>query len=323
MRTLQRLSLVLIAAMVLLLSACGSAPKRTVGSSYKPNYYRDGAPPEPVDLSRIPEPKPQFEPLARYGNHTPYTVLGRNYVLLGSRAGYVERGVASWYGTQFHGKLTSTREPYDMYAFTAAHKTLPLPTYARVTNLENQKSIVVRINDRGPFVGSRIIDLSYVAALKLGMHHKGTAQVEVVSITPGEFPVILGDRAKPTGQTMSASIEREIEQPQAATAPRSPLYDTAPKPLADPGRTADPVRTLTGAVDELVLLQCGAFSDALNANALRIALLDAGFSDARVISGQDRLNRVVIGPLSGRASAQALSNSIQAKGFVTPKIVAH
>lgn len=323
MRTLQRLCLILIAAMVLLLSACGSAPKRTVGSSHKPNYYRDGAPPEPVDLSRIPEPKPQFEPLARYGNHTPYTVLGRNYVLLGSRAGYVERGVASWYGTQFHGKLTSTREPYDMYAFTAAHKTLPLPTYARVTNLENQKSIVVRINDRGPFVGSRIIDLSYVAALKLGMHHKGTAQVEVVSITPGEFPVILGDRAKPTGQTMPASIEREIEQPQAATAPRSPLYDTAPKPLADPGRTADPVRTLTGAVDELVLLQCGAFSDALNANALRIALLDAGFSDARVISGQDRLNRVVIGPLSGRASAQALSNSIQAKGFVTPKIVAH
>lgn len=321
MRRLQQLSLLLLAALVLGLSACGSAPRKTGASSHKPHYYRDGAPPEPVDLSRIPEPVPQFEPLARYGNHSPYTVLGRNYVLLESRAGYVERGVASWYGTQFHGKLTSTREPYDMYAFTAAHKTLPLPTYARVTNLENQKSIVVRINDRGPFVGSRIIDLSYVAALKLGMHQRGTAQVEVATITPGEFPVILGDRAKPTGH-LPANRGQEIVQPQAAVASSLPLDGLSPKPLADPGRVADPARTLIGAADELVLLQCGAFSDVLNANALRIALLDAGFSDARVISGQDRLNRVVIGPLSGRASAQALSNSIQAKGFATPKIVA-
>lgn len=319
---MRSLSLVLPAVLLALLSACGSAPTKTSGRQHKPNYYRDGAPPAPVDLATIPEPTPQFEPLARYGNHTPYTVMGRNYVLLSSRAGYVERGVASWYGTQFHGKLTSTREPYDMYAFTAAHKTLPLPTYARVTNLENQKSIIVRINDRGPFVGSRIIDLSYVAALKLGMHQKGTAQVEVASITPGEFPVILGDRAKPIGQNQAASVERDIMQPQSATLQRLPLAEAAPKPLADPGRIADPTQQLSLGSDELVLLQCGAFSDALNANALRIALLEAGFSDARVISGQDRLNRVVIGPLSGRASAQALSNSIQAKGFVTPKIVA-
>ena len=324
MRKMQQLAL--LSAVVLLLGACGSAPRKSGSGQHKPNFYRDGAPPEPVDLSRIPEPKPQFEPLARYGNHTPYSVLGRSYVLLSSRAGYLERGVASWYGTQFHGKLTSTREPYDMYAFTAAHKTLPLPTYARVTNLENQKSIIVRINDRGPFVGTRIIDLSYVAALKLGMHQKGTAQVEVASITPGEFPVLLGDRAKPPSQSQPAPAERDIVQPQAAS-PSSleieelALVDPALKPLADPGPRPDPVRTLT-ATDELVLLQCGAFSDALNANALRVALLDAGFSDARVISGQDRLNRVVIGPLSGRASAQALSNSIQAKGFVTPKIVA-
>ena len=329
MRTRQ-LGIFLVGALVLVLSACSSTPRKPHHSQHKPNFYRDGAPPEPVDLSRIPEPKPQFEPLARYGNHTPYSVLGRNYVLLGSRAGYLERGVASWYGTQFHGKLTSTREPYDMYAFTAAHKTLPLPTYARVTNLENQKSIIVRINDRGPFVGNRIIDLSYVAALKLGMHHKGTAEVEVATITPGEFPVMLGDRAKPANQAQPVSIERDIAQPQAASSAAlastlTPVSRSEPqaKPLADPGRIADSTRTLTSAADELVLLQCGAFSDELNANALRIALLEAGFSDARVISGQDRLNRVVIGPLSGRASAQALSNSIQAKGFVTPKIVAH
>ena len=185
------LRLLSLLIMLALLSACGSAPTR-------PRSYVDGAPPKPVDLSKIAEPVPKLEPRARYGNKSPYVVLGKTYELLQGRAGYVEEGTASWYGTMFHGRPTSTLERYDMYQFTAAHKTLPLPTYARVTNLDNGRSIVVKINDRGPFVGTRLIDLSYVAALKLDYHMQGTARVRVEALTPGE-------QAKPLAQTLNAN----------------------------------------------------------------------------------------------------------------------
>lgn len=177
-----------LVVLCLLLVACGSKPRRDgpppppPPADYEP---LDGPPGQPFDVSKIPEPVPRDEPLARYGNHSPYEVLGKRYRVLPSRSGYVERGIASWYGTKFHGRLTSTREPYDMYQFTAAHKTLPLPSYARVTRLDNGRSVVVRINDRGPFVGDRIIDLSYAAAVKLGMHLTGTAPVEVRVLEPG------------------------------------------------------------------------------------------------------------------------------------------
>jgi rare lipoprotein A len=286
--------------LVLLLAACSSTPQRK-----RPHNYYDGAPPAPVDLSKIPEAIPKYEPLARYGNHSPYSVLGKNYSLLPSRVGYVERGIASWYGTKFHGRLTSNREPYDMYSFSAAHKTLPLPSYARVTNLENQKSIIVRINDRGPFVGDRIIDLSYVAALKLGFQEKGTAAVEVVTITPGEGAPTLPAPTAPA--------------PTAPVAGASPIGKPEMKPLPTP--TSAMPSSASPIASGLLLLQCGAFSDFANANALKLALLDAGFSDARVISGQDQLNRVVIGPLVDRASADALSQSIQASGFAAPKVL--
>ncbi len=138
----------------------------------------------PRDVSNVPEAVPKPEPLARYGNHSPYTVLGRSYSVLPSAQGYVERGIASWYGVKFHGRLTSTREPYDIYQMTAAHKTLPLPSYVRVTNLETGKSLLVRVNDRGPFHENRIIDLSYAAAVQLGIQAKGTGLVEVRAIDP-------------------------------------------------------------------------------------------------------------------------------------------
>ncbi len=132
----------------------------------------------------VPDAVPRVEPLAHYGNPPYYDVFGKRYYVLSSSVAYVERGVASWYGPGFHQVLTSTREPYDMYAMTAAHKTLPLPAYVRVTNLQNGRSIVVRVNDRGPFVGNRIIDLSYTAAAKLDMLRNGTAMVEVRAIDP-------------------------------------------------------------------------------------------------------------------------------------------
>ncbi|HTC26249.1 septal ring lytic transglycosylase RlpA family protein [Dyella sp.] len=141
----------------------------------------DGPPP---DLSNLPEPVPKVEPHSLYGNKSPYSVLGRTYSVLPSARGYDERGIASFYGSKFHGYKTSNLEDYDMYKFTAASKVLPLPSYARVTNLQNGKSVIVRINDRGPFHEDRVIDLSYAAAVKIGVWPKGTGLVEVQGIDP-------------------------------------------------------------------------------------------------------------------------------------------
>lgn len=148
-------------------------------------YAQDGAPSGSDDPYRT-EPVPRYEPRSRYGNHSPYTVLGQSYHVMPSAEGYQQRGIASWYGKKFHGRLTSNRETYDMYAYTAAHKSLPLPTYVEVINLSNGRSVVVRVNDRGPFKDNRIIDLSYAAAKKLDMIRDGTAFVEVKALMPGD-----------------------------------------------------------------------------------------------------------------------------------------
>ena len=144
---------------------------------------RDSVPP-PIDVSKLPEPVPKVEPLSRYGNNSPYTVSGQTYTVLPTARGYDERGIASFYGNKFHGYKTSNLDTYDMYAFTAASTTLPLPSYARVTNLQNGKSVIVRVNDRGPFHDDRLIDLSYAAAVKIGVWPKGTGLVEVRGIDP-------------------------------------------------------------------------------------------------------------------------------------------
>lgn len=143
-------------------------------------------PPPPANVESIPDAIPRREPRSAHGNPPFYKVLGKRYVVLATADGYLERGVASWYGPTFHGESTSNGEKYDMYAMTAAHTTLPLPTYARVTNLKNGRSVVVRINDRGPFVANRLIDLSYSAAAKLDMLKEGTTLVEVKALTVQE-----------------------------------------------------------------------------------------------------------------------------------------
>jgi rare lipoprotein A len=178
----------LLAGCILLLCAgctllSGRAPG---GSQSRPAPAPYPAIPLPADIAAIPDAVPRIEARGRNGNPPFYDVLGRRYALLPTPEGYVERGVASWYGPGFHGVSTALGEPYDMYAMTAAHKTLPIPCYARVTNLANGRSVVVRINDRGPFVANRLIDLSYTAAAKLDMLRGGTAMVEVRVITPGE-----------------------------------------------------------------------------------------------------------------------------------------
>jgi len=168
----------------LLLTACALNARR---APPLPQHAPPPAPvpPPPQGVESIPDAVPRLEPRSAHGNPPFYDVLGRRYFVLAAADGYLERGVASWYGPTFHGGNTSSGEPYDMYGMSAAHKTLPLPTYARVTNLRNGRSVVVRINDRGPFVANRLIDLSYTAAAKLDMIHEGTTLVEVRALTPG------------------------------------------------------------------------------------------------------------------------------------------
>ena len=146
----------------------------------------DAAPPAPLDVSNIPNAVPRPEPLSRYGNPASYVVNGKRYYTMPSSKGYKERGIASWYGTKFQGKRTSSGEPYDYYGMTAAHRSLPLPTYVEVENLQNGRSVIVKVNDRGPFHQNRIIDLSYTAAVKLGILGYGTGLVEVRAIDASE-----------------------------------------------------------------------------------------------------------------------------------------
>ncbi len=157
----------------------------TAGGLYAP-HIQDSVPDHLPDVDAIPEPDVVDEPRSRYGNRSPYKVLGKSYKVLDTAEGYRDTGLASYYGNKFHGRRTSNLEVYDMYAFTAAHKSLPLPSFARVTNLDNGKSVVVRVNDRGPFHDGRIVDLSYAAAVKIGIRDRGTGRVEVVGLSPGE-----------------------------------------------------------------------------------------------------------------------------------------
>lgn len=178
-------TLLALLPLICLLTACGGT--RTLGSLDK-NASVDGPPPaqeSPQDLTSIPDAIPKDEPLSRYGNPDSYEVLGKTYHVLQSSADYKAKGIASWYGNKFHGRSTSSGEPYDMFLMTAAHRTLPLPSYVRVTNLDNGRHVVVRVNDRGPFHADRIIDLSYAAAVRLDMIGNGTAPVEVVALKGG------------------------------------------------------------------------------------------------------------------------------------------
>jgi len=298
----------LLVAMALGLVACAGKPTRTepaepridrtqpkTGGLYAP-HLRDGGPPVPPDISRIPEPIPVPEPLSRYGNRSPYSVLGRTYHVMDSAEGYVERGIASWYGSKFHGRPTSSFEPYDMYKFTAAHKTLPLPSFAQVTNLENGRSIIVRVNDRGPFHGDRLIDLSYAAAVKLGVHINGTARVEVRALTPG-MP-----------QTRLASAE-----PQAPREQRIRSASPAVWPRAAAANQGKPS-----------YLQVGSFSVEANARRLRDQLVAEGLDDVRLMAaavGSSQVWRVRVGPLNDDAQVERLRQRLRRLGLPEPKLV--
>ena len=285
-----------------------AAPAPHAGSRYRQD--RDSTPSgPPPDLSRIPEPVPKAEPRSQYGNKSPYTVLGETYRVLPTAKGYVERGIASWYGNKFHGFTTSTVETYDMSSYSAAHKTLPLPSYARVTNLENGRSVIVRINDRGPFVQNRIIDLSYVAAVKIGVWPKGTAMVEVRAIDPGrpdEF------------RNLTASAE-PAECPKAAAGPVRTRCGTRRDEARRPVAAAAPEKRPKPAL----YLQVGAYGERGNAEHAAAVMRAAHLGDVRVVAAEVNgrtVQRVRLGPLEDVEAADRLAPKVRALGLGEPRV---
>ncbi len=259
----------------------------------------------------MPDAVPRVEPRSRSGNPPFYDVFGKRYYVLSTNIGYVERGVASWYGPGFHKIRTSTGEPYDMYAMTAAHKTLPLPAYVRVTNLQNGHSIVVRVNDRGPFVGNRIIDLSYSAAAKLDMVRNGTAFVEVRSIDPTAMPAI------PPSLTASTTPAGP-----ANSAPTTPTIEVVPVPTAPAQSSQPPVAAAVPAqapvkVGAPLFVQAGAFGDPANAQRLVQKLEGGAYGKVFVrddqIAGR-RMYRVRIGPVPSVAEFDRIVAALERDG---------
>ncbi|HEX6397511.1 MAG TPA: septal ring lytic transglycosylase RlpA family protein [Steroidobacteraceae bacterium] len=239
-------------------------------------------PSPPPDVLAIPDAVPRAEPRGTRGNPPFYEVFGKRYYVMASSDGWVERGTASWYGPGFHAASTSLGEPYDMYGMTAAHKTLPIPCYAEVTNLRNGRKVVVRINDRGPFVGGRIIDLSYTAAARLDMLTAGTAPVEIRVISPGGGP---GSAVPPT----------------VPASPPPPVMPTAPVMPPPPSPVVTVVNAPATRAPDAMFIQAGVFSDHENARRRVESLLAAGFELASLdeMPRNDRaLHRVRVGPFA-------------------------
>ena len=320
------------AALIMLLAACaGQAPRvaestAPVAETLKPvpatptnpprpptvtqkrggAYYKDDGPGEdiPDNLDSIPDAEPRSEALNRFANK-PYVVLGKLFVPETSVRPFQQRGIASWYGKKFHGQKTSIGEPYNMFAMTAAHPTLAIPSYARVTNLGNGRAGVVRITDRGPFHADRIIDLSYAAAYRLGYVNNGSTFVEVEAILPGE-PTLLAATARskaPAVPSKVATADADVDAMDALVA-RLVATETTP-PAAKPPA----VPPLRGEV----FLQLGAFSNAENAESLRSHLsreLD-WLDEAIQVSSAAGLFRVQIGPYAKRPDAERVAERIR------------
>lgn len=207
------------------LAGCASGPQREPAPAGKPGgYYLDDGPhaEPPRDLDRVPDAEPRDEAI-KTSTTRPYSVMGRTYVPMTQHAPYSATGLASWYGKRYHGKQTASGEPYDMYAMTAAHPTLPIPSYARVTHVENARSVVVRVNDRGPFHSGRLIDLSYTAAYKLGMLAEGSAPVRVDAILPGGEATSPGQR-EAAGDPAAIAPVQEPARVDASATPRPGLH---------------------------------------------------------------------------------------------------
>ena len=290
----------------LVIAGCSGIPPRppSTASATPGKYYLDDGPGlnPPPDLDAVPDAVPRIETLHRAANR-PYAVLGREYIPATALTPYHERGIASWYGRKFHGQKTSIGEPYDMYAMTAAHPTLPLPSYARVTSVASGRSIVVRINDRGPFLHDRVIDLSYTAAYRLGIAQTGSGFVDVDAILPG----VLADSAQAARPPLTP-----VASAPAIAPPLAPPFELRQAENVD----AAPLSSVRGGYS----VQLGAFANFANAQAFLARAqnqLAAAQVEARIRQAGG-LYRVFIGPYPARSDAERIGQRItEAFGFPT------
>ena len=286
---------VLVLLLVAMVAACSSPLPQRTGSGTNTGRYEmenDSGVLEPLDLARVKAVEPRRETRTRAGNKSPYNINGRTYFVLDNESGYTETGLASWYGRKFHGHLTSNGEVYDMFQLSAAHTTLPIPSYIRVTNLDNGKSIVARVNDRGPFHPGRIVDMSYAGAVMLGYADKGTARVRVEAIVPDTAPA-------------------------PATAVQAVAYGATD--------VLDNVATERALIEENrgeEFLQIGAFSNLESARSL-VARLSGMTSFPVLIKSEANsegitLHKVRIGPLTDEGLTRQLIDNVQAARLGSP-----
>ncbi|MHC8323803.1 septal ring lytic transglycosylase RlpA family protein [Pseudomonas sp. GB2N2] len=325
------LKLMAFAALAVLVASCSTSRSPTPKSSSTAvrsapgldinRAHKDGAPWWDVDVSRIPDATPTLHSGPYKAN--PYTVLGKTYFPLQDSKTYVASGTASWYGTKFHGQNTANGEVYDLYGMSAAHKTLPLPSYVRVTNLDNNKTVILRVNDRGPFYSDRIIDLSYAAAKKLGYAETGTARVKVEGIDPQAWwaqkgrpaPLMLNEpqvaqNAAPTITASAGTVEQWTPPPQQHAAAVVPVQLDAKKNASVPASGQ--------------YLQVGAFANPDAAELLRSKLsgmVSAPVFISSIVRNQQTLHRVRLGPIGSPGEIQQVQNSVRMANLGSPSLV--
>ncbi|NLC36465.1 MAG: septal ring lytic transglycosylase RlpA family protein [Alcaligenaceae bacterium] len=343
----QTLAVLLILAA--LLAGCGSSPRQRSSASSAPpytggGYYKDDGPGRniPANVANTPDAVPRIEP-HNNANFRPYTVLGQRFVPVSATTQLRQRGVASWYGRKFHGQKTANGETYDMYAMTAAHPTLPLPSYARVTHVQSGRSIIVRVNDRGPFLRGRIIDLSYAAAARLGIIGQGSDVVEVEAITHADIRKGLNMAAAPAPSKAVAVSPAPAQVVAAAPAPTPAPATQQPSPTPSPPADAPVTPDALAALDQQTLdtlrgshtpavtqepsagiyLQFGAFGSYISAdqlaNRLNGEIAHVETRNVHVHSGAD-LHRVRIGPYATRTAAVNAAVRIQEATGLQPTL---
>ncbi|MBS7559184.1 hypothetical protein A1395_27065 [Pseudomonas protegens] len=321
------LKLVAFAALSLLLVSCSTSrspqQKSTSGVRSMPGLdvnraHKDGAPWWDVDVSRIPDATPTLHTGPYKAN--PYTVLGKTYFPIQESKNYVASGTASWYGTKFHGQNTANGEVYDLYGMSAAHKTLPLPSYVKVTNLDNNRSVILRVNDRGPFYSDRIIDLSYAAAKKLGYAETGTARVKVEGIDPQQW---WAQRGRPAPLMLN---EPQVAQNSAPviTASAGTVEQWTPPPQQHAAAVVPVQVKNTPAAASGQYLQVGAFANPDAAELLRSKLssmVSAPVFISSIVRNQQTLHRVRLGPFGTPGEAQQAQNSVRLANLGQPSVV--
>lgn len=273
--------------LTLQLFACNNTPSRY-------SQKHDSIPTRLPQGQELQEPEPKIETPSRGGNKN-YQVFGQPYKVLPTAAGYIEEGTASWYGNKFHGHLTSNGETYDMYAFSAAHKSLPIPTYAKVTNLANNKSVIVRVNDRGPFHGDRLIDLSYSAAYKLGYLNQGTAKVKIEAIT---------------AENIAQYQKSTTKNSSLALTPNTKIDTTTPLQTSETSAKASSTTEATGNRFIHVLVTRDKLLADNTAKGLKFLM-----SVPVNLSENNELFRVQIGPIDSAEEAKSLLANIQKQGY--------